>query len=129
MSDFKKLRVWQKARDLTAKIYRETAHFPPSELYGLVSQMRRCCVSVGSNIAEGCGRASEADKARFFQMPLGSICELEFQMVISNDLGFIDQESSMTLAKDIEELGRMLGALTKTIRESNTLSMKKASSQ
>ena len=62
-------------------------------------------------------------------MPLGSICELEFQMVISNDLGFIDQESSMTLAKDIEELGRMLGAFTKTIRESNTLSMKKASSQ
>src|SRR5947209_2135576 len=89
MSDFKKLNVWQKAHELTLHLYPATAVFPKSELYGLTSQMRRCCVSIGSNIAEGCGRAGETEKAQFLRIALGSLSELEYQVLVARDLGYL----------------------------------------
>src|SRR5207302_10746105 len=103
MSDFKKLNVWQKAYELTLLLYRATACFPRSELYGLVSQMRRCCVSIGSNIAEGCGRSGEVEKARFMQIALGSLSELEYQIIVSGDLGYLSAETCTKLSRAIQE--------------------------
>src|SRR5437588_7088423 len=128
MSDFKKLRVWQKAHEITLSIYRETGSFPQSELYGLVSQMRRSCISIGSNIAEGCGRAGEVEKARFLQIALGSLSELEYQSIVSCDLGFMNQAAHARLIAQIEELGRMLGALANTIRDSKGIGQHRAAS-
>lgn len=116
MSDFKKLRVWEKARELATAVYRVTQHFPQHEQYGLTSQMRRAAVSVGSNIAEGCGRAAEPEKARFFRIAAGSLSELEFQTIIARDLRYVEQSGADDLASRIEELGRMLGALTNRIK-------------
>src|SRR5205085_12232110 len=128
MSDFKKLNVWQKAHELTLCLYPATASFPQAELYGLVSQMRRSCISIGSNIAEGCGRAGEVEKARFLQIALGSLSELEYQSIVSCDLGFMNQAAHARLIAQIEELGRMLGALANTIRDSKGIGQQRAAS-
>ena len=128
MSDFKKLRVWQKAHEITLSVYRETVSFPKSELYGLVSQMRRSCISIGSNIAEGCGRAGEVEKARFLQIAVGSLSELEYQIIVSCDLGFMEPAEHAKLISAIEELGRMLGALTNAIRDSKGVGQQRAAS-
>src|SRR5437016_13501335 len=89
MSDFRNLTVWQKAHALTLDVYRVTATFPQSELYGLTSQMRRCCVSIGSNIAEGCGRSGDTEKSRFFRIARGSTSELEYQVLVALALGYV----------------------------------------
>src|SRR5579872_1260971 len=116
MSDFKKLNVWQKAHELTLRLYPATSSFPQSELYGLTSQMRRCCVSIGSNIAEGCGRAGENEKARFLQIALGSLSELEYQVLVARDLGYLSPKNAEDLIKRILEIGRMLGSLVNKAR-------------
>jgi four helix bundle protein len=116
MSDFKKLNVWQKAHELTLRLYPATASFPQSELYGLTSQMRRCCVSIGSNIAEGCGRAGEGEKARFLQIALGSLSELEYQVLVARDLGYLPSNKADELTERISEIGRMLGSLANKVR-------------
>lgn len=116
MSDFKKLNVWQKAHELTLRVYPVTAAFPRTEVYGLISQMRRCCVSIGSNIAEGCGRAGENEKARFLQIALGSLSELEYQVLVARDLGYLSANNAEDLTKRILEIGRMLGSLVNKVR-------------
>lgn len=78
--------------------------------------MRRCCVSIGSNIAEGCGRAAEGDKARFLQIALGSLSELEYQILVARDLGYLSTESAADLTEQVLEIGRMLGSLTNKVR-------------
>ena len=87
MTDFKQLKVWQKAHDLTLAIYRTTSTFPKEELCGLTSQMRRCAVSIGSNIAEGRGRDGDPDFQRFIAIAIGSSAELEYQVLLSRDFG------------------------------------------
>lgn len=76
MKDFRSLKVWEKAHLLTLKIYKVTEKFPREELYGLTSQIRRACVSIPTNIAEGCVRSSDADFSRFLYIALGSTSEL-----------------------------------------------------
>jgi four helix bundle protein len=124
VSDFKKLRVWEKARELAQVLYRETRAFPDSERYGLTSQMRRAVASVGSNIAEGCGRSGESEKARFFQIATGSLSELEFQSIIAGDLVFLGEEELDGILARINELGVMLGALTNVVRAHSAASSK-----
>lgn len=92
MQDFKKLKVWQKAHQLTLAIYETTHAFPRTEQYSLTAQMRRCVVSIPSNIAEGTGRGSKADFARFLQIALGSASELEYQILLARDLGYMSRE-------------------------------------
>jgi four helix bundle protein len=78
MRDFRKLKVWEKAHTLALKIYKVTEEFPREELYGLTSQIRRTCVSIPTNIAEGCVRSSDADFSRFLYIALGLTSELEY---------------------------------------------------
>jgi len=111
---FEKLKVWQKSKDLSINIYEVTAKFPNEEKFGLVSQLRRCAVSVGSNLAEGSGRHSNKDKARFSEIAFGSLLELLNQLIISNDLYFVTDQDYKTLRNQIEEISRMINALRKS---------------
>lgn len=84
MKNFRDLQVWSKAHEVTLGVYRETAHFPKEELFGLRSQMRRCSASVATNIAEGCGRRGNAEFHRFLQISAGSASELEYHLLLAS---------------------------------------------
>lgn len=88
MHQFRRLEIWHDAVDLAARIYGLTDTYPVRERYGLTAQMRRAVVSVSSNIAEGAGRGSSKEMARFLRVAIGSICELESQVKVSRKLGF-----------------------------------------
>ncbi|MDF2770949.1 MAG: ribosomal protein [Geminicoccaceae bacterium] len=90
MGDFTKLAVWRKAHEVTLAIYRETAGWPKHELYGLTSQARRAAVSVPANIAEGCGRNSDAELAKHSRNSMGSASELSYYMILAHDLDYMD---------------------------------------
>jgi four helix bundle protein len=81
LKDFKDLKVWQKAHQLTILVYDALRHFPKDEIYGLASQLRRAAVSIGANIAEGCGRRSDGELVRFLQIARGSTAEVEHHLV------------------------------------------------
>ena len=95
--DYTSLNVWQESKTLVTNIYKLTQHFPTSEVYGLTSQIRRCGVSVPSNIAEGCGRNHSKDSIQFFYIARGSLYELETQIHISKDLEYITSEELQTI--------------------------------
>lgn len=116
MKDFRELKVWEKAHGLSLAVYKHTANFPKDELYGLTSQIRRACMSIPTNIAEGCGRGSDADFAHFLQIAMGSACETEYQLLLSRDLGYLSQENYSALQDCIEEVKRMISSLLKTLR-------------
>lgn len=118
MQDFKKLAVWAKAHKLTLRVYSATGRFPREELYGLTQQMRRAASSVPTNIAEGCGRGTAADFARFLQIAMGSACELEYQLILSRDLDYLSAEAHPQFDADVCEVKRMLAALLDRVRES-----------
>lgn len=88
---YKDLNVWQEARKLSKDIYSLTSEFPKEEQFGLINQMRRCAISVPSNIAEGCGRNYPKDSIQFFHISRGSLYELETQLYLCFDLNYIDQ--------------------------------------
>lgn len=111
---FEKLNVWQKARELSMVVYKETKSFPDDERFGLISQMRRCGISISSNIAEGTGRHSNKDKARFTEIAYSSALELLNQTILSNDLGFISEESYLKIRQEITEITAMLDGLYKS---------------
>lgn len=108
MRNYRELKVWEKAHELTLAIYKNTASFPPQERFGLVSQMRRAAGSIGGNIAEGCGKTSNADFCRFLQIALGSTTELEYYLVLSVDLGFLKSGNEQQLLRQASELKKML---------------------
>jgi four helix bundle protein len=110
MKDFRTLKVWQKSHKLTLEVYAASKTFPKEEMYGLISQMRRSSSSIPTNIAEGCGRGTDADFARFLQNAMGSASELEYQLLLSLDLGYIESAHYKTLNTDIQETKRMLAA-------------------
>jgi four helix bundle protein len=111
MQDFRNLKVWEKGHQLTLSVYREITGFPREEVYGLTAQMRQSAQSVPTNLAEGCGRGTDADFARFVQMSMGSACELEYQLLLSRDLSYLKAETYETLNGRTVEVKRMLGAL------------------
>jgi four helix bundle protein len=112
-----KLDVWKRAIDLCVDLYRLTDQFPDSEKYGLVSQMRRAAVSVGSNIAEGAGRGSTKLYIHFLYIAQGSLSELDTQLVISNRLNFINEQKYTVIAGQAVIIGKMLTNLIKSLRE------------
>ena len=116
MKDFKKLKVWDKAHRLTLDIYQASATFPREELYGLTSQIRRSCLSIPTNIAEGCGRSSDTDFARFLQISMGSSSEVEYLLILSRDLQILTDDDYETLSDDVIQIKRMLTSLIKTLR-------------
>ena len=111
---FEKLIVWQKSKNLSIVIYKITKMFPKDELFGLVSQMRRCSVSVSSNIAEGSGRHTQKDKARFTEIAYGSALELLNQTIICKELEFVSDENYQIIRNEIEQITLMLDALHKS---------------
>jgi four helix bundle protein len=111
MKDFRDLKVWEKAHELALGIYRRTVAFPREELYGLTSQVRRSGVSVPSNIAEGCGRGTDADFGRFLQIAMGSACELEYQLLLAHDLKYLPEADYSQLNAILLEVKRMLASL------------------
>lgn len=115
MNGFENLDVWQRARRLTSKIYSITRNFPREELHGLTSQMRRASVSVCSNIAEGNGRLFEREQKHFYSISVGSLYEILCQIIISNDLGYIDDSTLKILREEIEIIGRQLSKLSASI--------------
>ena len=115
LKNFKELIVWQKSYEFCLKIYRITAKFPNEERYGLTSQIRRSAVSIPSNIAEGYGRKTTVDYIRMLYISYGSVCELETQILLAGDLGFIEKGELGTAKKSIAEIERMLKALIKSL--------------
>jgi four helix bundle protein len=116
MQDYRKLQVWEKAHALVLAVYEATRAFPKDELYGLTSQLRRCSSSIPSNIVEGCGRSSNAELAKFLHYALGSANELEYQLLLSRDLGFLSPERHPHLAANTVEVKRMLSGLIAKLR-------------
>lgn len=116
MKDFRQLKVWEKSHQLALAVYKETKKFPKEELYGLTSQIRRASMSIPTNIAEGCGRNTDAEFARFLQIAMGSASETEYQLILALDLEFLSKGSYEKLHNEVEEVKRMLASLLKTLR-------------
>jgi four helix bundle protein len=115
MKDFRKLKVWEKAHGLAIKVYRMTSGFPRSEAFGLTAQMRGASVSIASNLAEGCGRGSDSELGRFAEIAMGSASELEYQILLAKELGYLADADSTHVAADIEEVKRMLFGLIRRL--------------
>ncbi len=111
MGTFKDLLAWQKSLTLAKKVYQVTGNFPTEERFGLVNQMRRCAVSIPSNIAEGYGRGSDKELLRFLYVALGSSNELETQLILSLELSFIKEEDSRMLQGLNTEVNKMILSL------------------
>jgi four helix bundle protein len=116
MNDFRDLKLWEKAHQLTLTVYQVSADFPKDEVYGLTSQLRRACVSIGANLAEGCGRGSDLDFARFLQIAMGLASETEYHLLLVHDLGFLSDERYEELNETIQEIKRMLVSLITKLR-------------
>ena len=113
MKSHKDLLVWQKSVDMVARIYSETNNWPKEELYGLTSQVRRAAVSIPSNIAEGAGRVGQKEFARFLSISLGSLAEVETQLIIAERLGFLADASRLDEA--LQDIRRMIVGLSKSL--------------
>jgi four helix bundle protein len=116
MKDFRHLQVWEKSHQLTLAVYRATVSFPAEERYGLTSQLRRGATSVASNIAEGCGRATDPDFARCLDIAAGSASEVEYQLLLAHDLEILHSQPHQDLSARVIEVKRMLSALIQTLR-------------
>ncbi len=118
MAAFQNVTAWQKAHALALEVYRVSSGFPPEERFGLVSQMRRCAISVPSNtnIAEGSGRNSDTDYARFLDIALGSSTELEYQLLLARDLGFITADDHGGLDALLAEVKRLIVGFRSRLR-------------
>jgi len=111
MGDFTKLAVWKKAHELARSIYEETSSWPKHELFGLTSQSRRAAVSIPANIAEGCGKNSDAELARHARLSMGSGSELSYYLILAHDLGYMPHARRDERQDALSEVRRMLAAL------------------
>jgi four helix bundle protein len=117
MQDYKKLDVWGKAHLLAVGVYKATSAFPKDEQFGITSQIRRACVSIPANIAEGCGRGGNSELGQFLKIALGSANELEYELLLAHDLQLINDEVFNKLNEQIDHVRRMLISLIQTIKE------------
>lgn len=127
IKNFTDLETWKEAHRLVIEIYKITADFPKSELFGIVDQMRRCAVSITSNIAEGFGRFSIKEKLQFFRISEGSLTELQNQLIISKDVGFITVEKFNYLFEQSMAVLRMINGLIRSTK--NRIKQAEASDQ
>lgn len=118
LSSYKELIVWQKSFELSKEIYQATTKFPKSEIYGLTSQMRRCAVSIPSNIAEGYTRGHRQEYIQFLRTAFASGAELETQLLLARDLKFISLEEFRNLDGLLTEVMKMLNKLISTLSNS-----------
>lgn len=110
MKDFRELKVWEKAHRLTLQVYRITKDFPADEQFGLTVQLRRAAASVPTNIAEGCGRDSERELARFMSIAAGSASEVEYQLLLACNLDYMQDATYRELNQQVNEIKRMLNS-------------------
>lgn len=118
MKDFRSLKVWEKAHGLTLAIYKSTAQFPKHELYSLTNQIQRAAVSVPANIAEGCGKDSDAELKRYFSIAMGSASELEYLLLLAHELGYLQVDNYQALQNDLVETRKMLNSFIQTLKAS-----------
>lgn len=119
INSYRDLIVWQKSMALVKSVYSVVrSHFPNNEEYALSSQIRRSCISIPSNIAEGFGRNSTKDYVRFLQIARGSLFELQTQVLISFDLGYIDNEQQNEILQSTNEIEKMLNSLINKVENS-----------
>lgn len=114
--DYRQFVVWQKAHALTLLVYTVTRSFPGDERFGLTGQLRRAAVSIPSNIAEGAGRASDTDFARFLDMAGGSANEVEYQILLARDLGYIPASEYEAVADQLSEVRRLLSGFRRRLK-------------
>ena len=113
---FTDLDAWKEAHALVIMIYKETEYFPKQELFGLVSQMRRCAISITSNIAEGFSRQSYKEKVQFYSIAQGSITELQSQMYVTKDVGYIKEERFQKIMEKTTKVHKIINGLIKGAR-------------
>jgi len=117
MQDFQNLLVWQKAHALSVRVYDVSRGFPSEERFGLTAQIRRAVSSIESNIAEGCGRGTDADFSRFLYYAMGSASESHCQLLLARDLEYLAPEVAGSVEGDLNEVKRMLNSLIGTINQ------------
>jgi four helix bundle protein len=117
VKSYRDLLAWQKAMDLITEIYRVSQTFPSTEMYGLVSQMRRAAVSIPSNIAEGQGRLTKGEFSQFLGNARGSLLELETQIMVARNLNYLDEGTLTNLTGLTAEVGRLLNGLLGAIKK------------
>ena len=108
MRDFHKLIIWQRSHQLALKVYSISKLFPKDELFGLTSQIRRAVSSIPTNIAEGCGRASNKDFAHFLQIAIGSAAEVEYELLLAHDLDYINDNDYKALTEETVAVRKMI---------------------
>ncbi|MGQ0828453.1 MAG: four helix bundle protein [Bacteroidota bacterium] len=117
MHNFRELKIWKEAMEITKSTYKLTKIFPSSELYGLASQINRSAVSIPSNIAEGAGRNSNKEFTQFLNISIGSCFELETQMILAFEFGYIQKDDLEIFILNIHKLEKMINALISTLRK------------
>ncbi|EFK96660.1 23S rRNA-associated protein [sediment metagenome] len=129
IKDFKDLEVWQRGIELVKNVYTSSQRFPKEEMYGLVNQMRRAAISVVSNIAEGKARQTKNEYIQFLHIALGSAAELETQVIVSNKLGYMENNCIQMLLEEINHVTRMIRKLIRSLRSNspNSLSVNRKS--
>jgi len=118
IKSFTDLIAWQKAHTLVLLIYKITDKFPQKEIYALRAQITRAVVSISSNIAEGFSRGYRKEKTYFYRTALGSLTEVQDQLLVAKDLGYIDKTSFLEVANLTIEVSKLLNGLIKSLRES-----------
>jgi four helix bundle protein len=115
LRNYRDLQVWLKAYALSLELYRLSRTFPKEEIYGITSQLRRAAVSIGANLAEGCGRRTNPEMARFVRIAMGSASELDHHLLLCKDLGFLHDEDYRRTSGNLIEVRKMLNALLDSI--------------
>lgn len=116
MNRYKNLEIWQRSLALATEVYKVTSSYPKEEKFALVSQIRRSVISVSSNIAEGAGRNTNAQYLFFINTAYGSLCELESQIILSQNLNYIKDEGADTILDEIEQLQKMIYTFSKRLK-------------
>lgn len=116
IKSFKQLKIWQKGIEIVKDIYTLTKQFPKEELYGIPSQMRRSAISMPSNIAEGFKRYHSKEYSQFLHIVLGSAAELETQLIIAKELGFINEEKLNDISEKLDHISKMISSLLNKLK-------------
>ena len=116
MKDFRSLKVWERSHALTLAIYKATEGFPKQELYSLTNQIQRAAISIPANIAEGCGKDSDAELKRYFLIAMGSASELEYLLLLAYDLGYLQENIYQPMQNELVETRKMLNAFIQKLK-------------
>jgi four helix bundle protein len=117
MRNYRELQVWSKAHSLTLDLYRASRAFPREEMYGVTSQLRRAAASIGANLAEGCGRRTSSELARFVRIALGSASELDYHLLLCRDLAFLGDDEFKKMSDRLTEVRKMLTSFLSSVEE------------